>query len=62
MPCERLHDENIRALFVLCPNGLEKCAVLLLSNFFAFPLEKENLRKARPRLVVAAPSCLAWNA
>jgi hypothetical protein len=24
MPCERLHDENIQALFVPRPNGLEK--------------------------------------
>jgi hypothetical protein len=33
--------------------------VFLLSNF-CFPAEQnENLRKARPRLVVAALSCLA---
>jgi hypothetical protein len=47
----------------LCPaptaSKNERC---FFSQIFAFPLKKENLRKARPRLVVAAPSRLAWNA
>jgi hypothetical protein len=33
MPCERLGDENIQALFVPRPNGLEKSPLFLLSNF-----------------------------
>jgi hypothetical protein len=58
MACERLHDENIQALFVPPPNGLknEGC---FFSQIFAFALKSEILRKARPRLVVAALSRLA---
>jgi hypothetical protein len=62
MPCERLHDEDIEAQFVPLPNGLEKRGVFLLANFWVPAEKNENLKKARPRRLVAALSCLARNA